>query len=39
MAWKKMIKKIKNFFVLLKDVAVEIGKYDLEKGIKWDEYL
>lgn len=30
--------KIKNFFVLLKDVAVEIGKYDLEKGIKWDDY-
>ncbi len=26
------------FFVLLKDVAVEIGKYDLEKGIKWDDY-
>lgn len=32
------VEKIKNFFVLLQDVAIEIGKYDLEKGIKWDDY-
>lgn len=36
---QKIINPFVNFLICLKDVVIEIGKYDLEKGIKWDEYL
>lgn len=33
------IQKLIDTLIFIKELAIEIGKYDLEKGSKWTDYI